>query len=79
MKIMTKIFIIFFISSFSVNAFAYLDPGTGSLIIQGIIAGLAMIGVVVKTFWYKISSLFGKKRPKSVLDNDKISADKNYK
>ena len=44
------------------NVFAYLDPGTGSIIIQGIIAaGLSAI-FIVKTYWYKFSSFFNKKK-----------------
>lgn len=39
-------------------AYAYLDPGTGSMILQGIIAGLAITSVTIKMWWYKIKSLF---------------------
>ena len=41
------------------NAFAYLDPGTGSIIIQGLIAGIAMIGVTARMYWHKLQSMFG--------------------
>jgi len=36
------------------GAFAYLDPGSGSYIIQVIVAGLLGGVFVVKTFWDKI-------------------------
>ena len=39
-------------------AHAYLDPGSGSMIFQGIIAGLAMISVTLKMYWHKVRSLF---------------------
>jgi len=39
---------------------AYLDPGTGSFIIQLIIGGLVGIGVVVKMFWSNIVNIFNK-------------------
>ena len=39
-------------------AYAYLDPGTGSMILQGIIAGLAMISMTFKMWWYKLISIF---------------------
>lgn len=39
--------------------FAYLDPGTGSIIIQAVIGAVVGIGVAVKAYWLKISSLFG--------------------
>jgi len=44
--------------------FAYLDPGTGSIILQGIIAGVAAFGTVVSLNYHrlkaKLSKLFGK-------------------
>lgn len=35
------------------DAFAYVDPGTGSMIIQVIIGALVAIGVGFKVYWYK--------------------------
>ena len=35
--------------SFSTTASAYLDPGTGSMILQGLIAGIAVAGFTIKT------------------------------
>ncbi len=56
---------------FLVNTFfkplAYLDPGTGSLLIQLLLAGLLGIGVAVRIFWDKIIGLFKK-------DNDSDEA-----
>jgi len=44
-------------------AHAYIDPGTGSLIIQGIIGAIAAIGVTLKLYWHKLKVLFtGKKK-----------------
>ena len=37
---------------------AYLDPGTGSLILQAVVAALAGAVVVATTYWQKIRSLF---------------------
>lgn len=48
---------------------AYLDPGSGSIILQMILAGLLGIGVVVKVFWKKIVGLF---RPNQKEENDVI-------
>ena len=39
-------------------AYAYLDPGMGSLLVQGILASLAGVAGVAWTFWYKIKSIF---------------------
>lgn len=40
----------------------YLDPGTGSLIIQLILAGVLGISVAIKIFWKKIINLFKKNK-----------------
>lgn len=61
----------------SQEAFAYLDPGTGSMVLQGIIAGIAVVGLTVKTYWYKIRGFFGKKSPTSLLDEEADKADES--
>lgn len=42
-------------------ALAYLDPGSGSFVIQGIIAVVVGAGFAVKMFWHRIKSLFSGK------------------
>jgi hypothetical protein len=37
---------------------AYLDPGTGSLILQAVVAALAGAVVVITSYWQKIRALF---------------------
>ncbi|NLW33328.1 MAG: hypothetical protein GXY77_17930 [Fibrobacter sp.] len=37
---------------------AYLDPGTGTMIISAIVGILATLILGIKTFWYKIVSIF---------------------
>jgi len=39
-------------------AYAYLDPGTGSLIVQMIIAGVATSLFVIRTKWAQIKAMF---------------------
>ena len=39
-------------------AFAYIDPGTGSLIIQSVIGAIAAIGVTIKLYWHKLKIFF---------------------
>ena len=56
---------IFFLVGLPIPAYAYLDPGTGSIILQGIIAGLASVSFAVKIYWHKLKSLFQK--------NDKLN------
>ena len=38
---------------------AYLDPGTGSMLLQVILGGIAAVGVAIKLFWYKIRAAIG--------------------
>ena len=62
---------IFFVGlSVSTEAHAYLDPGTGSIILQGIIAGIAVAWFTIKTYWYKLAALFGKNAPESLLEDE---------
>jgi hypothetical protein len=36
------------------NIFAYLDPGTGSMLVQLLVGGFAAAGVAAKLYWQKI-------------------------
>jgi len=56
--------------SFATPAYAYLDPGTGSIILQGIIASIAMISLTAKMYWYKLTSFFRKSDPLEVNDEE---------
>ncbi|MHA1600306.1 MAG: hypothetical protein ACTSW2_05730 [Alphaproteobacteria bacterium] len=42
-------------------AFAYLDPGTGSMIIQLLLGGIAGAMVVGKLYWHRFKSFLGRK------------------
>ncbi len=63
---------------FAVKPAAYLDPGSGSMLIQILLAALLGAGVAVKIFWRNIKAFFtGKKAgdasvedPTAVEDND---------
>ena len=37
---------------------AYLDPGTGSIILQGLIAGIAGAATVASLYWHRIKTFF---------------------
>lgn len=54
---------------------AYLDPGSGSIILQMILAGILGIGVFLKVFWKKITGLFrhGKAHETKTVDPTEIS------
>ena len=40
----------------------YLDAGTGSMLVQMVVAGAAGVAVFLKMFWSKITSPFRRKR-----------------
>ena len=54
-------------------SYAYFDPGTGSLLLQGLVAALAAAGAATTVYWNKLKSLFSKKK------NDKDHNDTLYK
>ena len=39
-------------------AWAYLDPGTGWMILQGLLATLAAAGVAIGTYWTRVKGWF---------------------
>ena len=45
------------------DAFAYLDPGTGSYLVQILIAGLVGAAFSIKIFWQRIKDFFSGKKP----------------
>lgn len=47
---------------------AYLDPSTGSLILSAIVGLLATMGLALKTWWYKVKSLFRRSTPDANRD-----------
>ena len=56
MKISVISLIIFI--GFSNNAFAYLDPGTGSAILSAIVALIASGLAIINSYWTKIKNLY---------------------
>ena len=69
-KTFKKIFVysIFFNLNFVATAYAYLDPGSGSIILQALLAGLATglfyikkIYFIVKSFFVRFFNFFKKK------------------
>lgn len=57
-------------------AFAYIDPGSGSAIMSVIIGFFVAIGVLLKTFWYKIKSFFGVSKTKNnSTENNGVTPD----
>jgi hypothetical protein len=47
---------------------AYLDPGSGSFLIQLLIAGVVGAGFLIKVYWKKIKAFFNRSEPKKEDD-----------
>ena len=60
---LTILLLAFFVCVFAASpVYAYLDPGTGSMMLQAVIAGIAALGVSIGIFWQRIKSLFSGKK-----------------
>lgn len=51
---------------FATQAYAYIDPATGSMIIQAVLAAIAAAAVSIGIFWRRlklfVAGLFGRKK-----------------
>ena len=74
------LFLIFGLISYTSPAYAYLDPGTGSILLQGLIAGIASAMAFLSIYWQKVKSFFVKEESdtdKEESDTGKDTADKD--
>jgi len=56
------LFVLLVVLSLASPAYAYLDPGTGSMLVSAVIGVVAAVGLALKMFWYRLTGLFrGKK------------------
>lgn len=51
-----------FLMSFTTNAYAYLDPGTGSIILQAILGSAAVALATASMYIQRIKSFFGARK-----------------
>ena len=63
-----RIFIIVLLLLMFTDAVAYLDPGTGSMLLQVILGGIAAVGVAIKLYWHKLRAAFGMSRKEETED-----------
>lgn len=47
---------------------AYLDPGTGSMLVSAVIGIVAALALAMKMFWYRLIGLLRGKRPAAAED-----------
>lgn len=58
------------------SAHAYLDPGTGSLLIQGLLAAVAGAITVSKLYWHRILGFLGLHKEQAETEESKSQCDK---
>ena len=46
------------------NAYAYIDPGTGGMLLQIILGGIAAVFVTIKLYWLKFKNFLSKFKKK---------------
>ena len=46
-------------------ALAYIDPGTGSMLLQSLLATVAVVLVAGRTVWHRIKSFFRREKDKA--------------
>ncbi len=67
MKIIITVLLLLFVT----DSKAYLDPGTGSMLLQVILGGVAAVGVAIKLYWHKLRVAIGAGR-KEVSEDEQI-------
>ena len=53
-------FVFFGTIGITTPAYAYLDPGTGSMLLQLLLGGVAGALVVGKLYWHRVKAFFGR-------------------
>jgi hypothetical protein len=61
------------------TSFAYLDPGTGSMILQGLIAGIAVGAVTIKHYWARFRAFFSRGAVEESADSPLHEEDENVR
>lgn len=66
------------VATFSTPAHAYIDPGTGGMLLQLLLGGFAGAAVIIKLYWYRIKEGFqrvfgGGARPNEPSDRENES------
>lgn len=70
MNKLQSLLIVIFLVLWAQPLFAYIDPGSGSAIMSAIIGFFVAIGIMIKTYWYKLKSLFTGKSTKKPSETD---------
>ena len=64
MQLKNSLLLLFSCSIYATPALAYIDPGSGSLIISMLIGFFVSASIAVKTYWHRFKSLISSKKKK---------------
>ena len=74
LRVGTQVFCLFFaalsLGAATSTAQAYLDPGTGSMILQVMLGGVAGVALAGKLYWQRLLSILGIKRRDEAEESD---------
>ena len=62
--------------SLPLSILAYIDPGTGSIVLQALIAAVVGAAIAVKLFWHRLLKFFGLRKgelPDSGENNENLT------
>lgn len=62
---------------FSASAHAYLDPGTGSILVQSLLAGIAGAAAVISLYWQRVKRFFAGRKHSNDASNTSASPSDN--
>lgn len=69
--------VIALLAAWHTPAHAYLDPGTGSMILQGIIGAVVGGLIAVKLYWARIKDFFSARRTRRSAESQDRPSDRN--
>lgn len=72
MKIFSRVTVLFLLC-ISLPLHAYIDPASGSAIMSAVIGFFVALGLAIKTYWYKLKSLFQRKKSAAEVDTARHS------
>ena len=61
----SAIFVFVVLVAFEKPAAAYLDPGSGSMLLQALLGGVAALGVITRLYWHRLSAVVSSKLQRS--------------
>jgi hypothetical protein len=61
----TAIALLLALLGYASPSLAYLDPGTGSMIVSAIVGLIATVTLAAKTWWYRIRRFFRRAEPET--------------